>query len=173
MDSIPRSNELFWIETRAPGRLAILRRPASAASLQATIVDWLAAGIGTVVCLMEPSEMAELGLAAECDACGQAGLAFLAFPIRDFGVPTSVDEIAPALREIATAVRQGGSVGIHCQQSVGRSGLVTSCVLVALGFEPVEAFHVISKARGRPVPETTEQRRWIEAAKPALRALAL
>jgi hypothetical protein len=49
---------------------------------------------------------------------------------------------------------------------------VASCVLVALGFEPVEAFHVISKSRGTTVPETAEQRRWVEAAVPALRELA-
>ena len=164
---------VFWVETRMPGRLAIVRRPASGAALPSTVVSWLSAGIETVVCLMEPSELRGLGLEGEGDACRAAGIDFVACPIADFGVPGSTLSIAPVLRHIAATLRRGGTVGIHCQQSVGRSGLVASSLLVALGSEPVEAFHVVSKSRGRPVPETAEQRRWIEAATPALRALAL
>jgi protein-tyrosine phosphatase len=171
VNTLRQSNGLYWIETRTPGRLAILRRPRSAEALDDVVADWLGAGIDSVVCLLADDERRDLGLDREAAACREAGLAFIEFPIEDFGVPTSTARIVPVLQRIVTALRQGGSVGIHCNQSVGRSGLLASCVLVALGFEPVEAFHVISKSRGTTVPETSEQRRWIEAAKPALRAL--
>ncbi len=173
MDALRQSNGLFWIETRAPGRLAILRRPGSADALDDVVAEWLAAGIDAVVCLLEDGERRGLGLEREAEACREAGLTFIDLPIEDFGVPTSAARIMPVVQRIVAALRQGGSVGIHCNQSVGRSGLLSSCVLVALGFEPVEAFHVISKSRGTTVPETSEQRRWIEAAKPALRTLPL
>lgn len=162
---------MFWIETRTPGRLAILRRPRSDDALADVLVDWLAAGIDTVVSLLTDAEERDLGLGREAEACREAGLTFIEFPIEDFGVPTSAARITPVVQRIVAALRRGGSVGIHCNQSVGRSGLLASCVLVALDFEPVEAFHVISKSRGTSVPETTAQRRWVETARPALRAL--
>jgi protein-tyrosine phosphatase len=173
LDTLRQNSGLFWIETRSPGRLAILRRPQSGDALDDVIPEWLAAGIDTVICLLEHDELRGLGLEREGEACRKAGLAFIELPIADFGVPASTARIMPVVQRIIVTLRQGGSVGIHCNQSVGRSGLLTSCVLVALGFEPVEAFHVISKSRGTTVPETSEQRRWIEAARPALRALPL
>jgi protein-tyrosine phosphatase len=173
MDAIPHTAGIFWIATRTPGRLAILLRPASGPVLQATVEDWHSAGIETVVCLMEEGELRSLGIEREGDVCREAGLEFIALPIVDFGVPGSTAEIAPVLREIAVTLRRGSRVGIHCRQSVGRSGLLACSLLVALGFEPIEAFHTVSKSRGVSVPETSEQRRWIEAAKPALRALGL
>lgn len=173
MDTLRQRNGLFWIETRAPGRLAIVRRPGSADALDDVIAEWLAVGIDTVVCLLEDDERRGLGLEREAEACREAGLVFIELPIEDFGVPASTARIMPVLQRIVAALRQGGSVGIHCNQSVGRSGLLASCVLVALGFEPVEAFHVVSKSRGMTVPETSEQRRWIEAARSALRTFPL
>lgn len=173
MNAIAQSNGLYWVETRTPGRLAILRRPASAEAVDAAIADWLAAGMDMVVCLLDHDEVAQLGLEGEAEACGRAGLVFVHCPIEDLGVPASTARIVPVLQRIGDTLRRGGSVGIHCQQSIGRSGLMASCLLVAFGFEPVEAFHVISKSRGMPVPETQEQRRWIVASMPALRALAL
>jgi len=173
VDTLRQSNGLFWIETRAPGRLAILRRPQSADALDAVVAEWLVSGIDTVVCLLADDEVRDLGLEREAEACREAGLVFIGFPIEDFGVPVSAARIVPVLQRIVSALRRGGSVGIHCNQSIGRSGLLASCALVALGFEPVEAFHVISKSRGMAVPETAEQRRWVEGATPALRTLAL
>ena len=173
VDTLPYSADVFWIETRTPGRLAILRRPRSDDGLDDVIVEWLAAGIDTVVSLLTHAEARDLGLKREAEACRKAGITFVGFPIEDFGVPASAARIAPVVQRIVAALRQGGSVGIHCNQSIGRSGLLASCVLVALDFEPVEAFHVISKSRGTSVPETAEQRRWVETAVPALRALPL
>jgi len=164
---------VFWIETRTSGRLAILLRPASGAAVASTVVDWLSAGFDMVLCLMEAQEMQRLGLESEGEMCRRACIEFISFPIADFGVPVSSDKIAPMLREVATKLRAGASVGVHCYGSVGRSGLVSACLLVALGYEPVEACHVVSKARGVPVPETSEQRRWIEASVPALRGLGV
>lgn len=173
MDTLRQSNGLYWIETRTPGRLAILRRPQSPGAIDDVVAEWLSAGIDTVVCLLEDDERRDLGLDREAESCRQAGLVFIELPIEDFGVPASTARITPVLHRIVDALRRGGSVGIHCNQSVGRSGLLASCVLVALRFEPIEAFHVISKSRGTTVPETAEQRRWIEVAMPALRALPL
>src|SRR5579871_4453645 len=77
MDAIPHTAGIFWIATRTPGRLAILLRPASGPVLRATVEDWLSAGIETVVCLMEESELRSLGLEREGDTCREVGLEFI------------------------------------------------------------------------------------------------
>jgi len=56
----------------------------------------------------------------------------------------------------------GKSVTIHCRQSVGRSALLAATLLVEAGINPDEAFRRIEAARGCPVPDTPEQRAWVE-----------
>jgi protein-tyrosine phosphatase len=51
---------------------------------------------------------------------------------------------------------------VHCRQGIGRTGLIAACLLVAQGAAPDAAVHNLSAARGLPVPETAEQRRWID-----------
>ncbi|MGD0220914.1 MAG: hypothetical protein ABSF71_01145 [Terriglobia bacterium] len=62
---------------------------------------------------------------------------------------------------LASAIRAGRHVAVHCRQSVGRSGLVAAAVMVALGSPLDAALHDISIARGVTVPETQEQRDWL------------
>ena len=52
---------------------------------------------------------------------------------------------------------------VHCRQGIGRSGLLTACLLIASGATPEMAFQRISAVRGCPVPETMEQREWVHA----------
>jgi len=54
------------------------------------------------------------------------------------------------------------NAGVHCRQGIGRSGLVASGVLMSSGIKANEAMQIVSSARGISVPETPEQRRWIE-----------
>jgi len=60
------------------------------------------------------------------------------------------------------------SVLIHCRQGFGRAGLVASAVLRALGSDAEAAIRTVTAARGRPVPETPEQVRWVQAFAPAI-----
>src|SRR5262249_30239083 len=43
----------------------------------------------------------------------------------------------------------------------GRSSLVAACVLASCGERPEAALERIARARGRPVPDTAEQREWV------------
>jgi protein-tyrosine phosphatase len=51
---------------------------------------------------------------------------------------------------------------LHCRAGIGRSGLVAACLLVMKGVSPEEAVKKVSAARGVSVPETKEQRNWID-----------
>src|SRR5216110_2660475 len=60
-------------------------------------------------------------------------------------------------------VRQGKSVAIHCRAGIGRSSMLCACLLVRQGFSAESAFQKIQIARGCAVPDTTEQRNWVES----------
>ena len=47
-------------------------------------------------------------------------------------------------------------------KGVGRSGLMAACLLVTRGQEPGSAVMELERARGTAVPETAEQRAWID-----------
>ncbi len=51
---------------------------------------------------------------------------------------------------------------MHCRQGIGRSGLVAARLLAKKGTSPGAAIEMVSAARGLAVPETAEQREWID-----------
>jgi protein-tyrosine phosphatase len=70
---------------------------------------------------------------------------------------------------ISDALENGKNVAVHCRQGIGRSGLFAAGVLAGSLLDPEQAFEIVSSARGLPVPETPEQRSWIQrlSAKPS------
>jgi protein-tyrosine phosphatase len=50
---------------------------------------------------------------------------------------------------------------VHCRQGIGRAALIAASVLAENGESPDAAFARIQQARGRPVPDTEEQRNWV------------
>jgi len=86
---------------------------------------------------------------------------FISLPIPDRQVPGSETELAAVLERIDARLSAGKNVLVHCRQGVGRAGLVTVCLLVRKGLDPSAAVEIVSAARGA-VPETREQRQWID-----------
>jgi len=66
------------------------------------------------------------------------------------------------LDEINGDLASGKNAVVHCRQGVGRSGLMAACLLVARGKEPGAAVVELDRAREITVPETAEQRSWID-----------
>lgn len=151
---------IFWIECEGPGRLAILSRPA-ADWMPDEVSAWRLAGVDTVVSLLEPDEVAELGLGTQPQSCRAEGVAFLSFPVSDRGVPESSSEALQLAERLAAEIRGGGTVGVRCRAGIGRSAVVAACVLAGLGVPTDAAFELIEAARGVAVPDTPEQREWV------------
>jgi protein-tyrosine phosphatase len=86
----------------------------------------------------------------------------VSFPILDRQTPESEDELAQTLAKVEAELAVGRNVVLHCRQGIGRTGLVAACLLLTKGLDPETAVNRISAARGIPVPETQEQRRWID-----------
>ena len=62
---------------------------------------------------------------------------------------------------LAGLVADGKTVAVHCRQGIGRSAVIAAGVLIALGADAESAVRAVADARGCPVPETPDQRRWI------------
>jgi protein-tyrosine phosphatase len=151
---------MFWIECPGPGRLAILSRPVPE-QLPDEIAAWRAAGVTTVASLLEPEEQRALGLHGEAALCRAHRIELASFPIPDAGVPASLADGVALARRLAQVVEAGGTVGMHCRASIGRSGMIAASVLMALGRSEDQALKAVAAGRGLRVPETPEQRAWI------------
>jgi protein-tyrosine phosphatase len=153
--------EPFWIPGPWPGKLAIIPRPRGGDWLADEARAWRDAGIDAVVSLLTPDEADDLGLAAERAESEAHGLRFVSFPVADRGVPSARGEFASLLTDLGRHLDAGRTVAVHCRQGIGRSALVAIGLLVWSGMDPVRAIELVGTARGRPVPETPDQVRWI------------
>lgn len=159
--------KLFWLAGPWKGKVALAARPRGGDWLEEDIADWKRAGIQSILSLLTPDENQELGLREEGREVQRQGLEFSSFPIPDLQVPRSESKLGEVLDNVAGNLSSGKNVLIHCRQGIGRTGLVAACLLVKSGMSPGAAVEAASAARGTAVPETSEQRDWIERYAPA------
>ena len=65
-------------------------------------------------------------------------------------------------RRAGGLLSEGRCVGIHCRQGIGRSSLLAATLLVLTGMDFEEAWRRVEAARGCPVPDTAEQKAWVD-----------
>ena len=164
--------DLYWIPGSWHGRLAIATRPRGRDWLGDEMRGWRDAGVNVIVSLLEEQEAVQLGLSEEAVAAAAEGIRFMSFPIPDRGVPASGPAASSLIAAVLDSVNAGENVAIHCRQSVGRSGMIAAAVLASSGMNPDEAIRTVSSARELTVPETVEQRSWVERLRPLRPVLA-
>ena len=158
--------EIYWIETRGPGRLAVMPRPRGGASLDAEIRALKGDGVDILVSLLTPEEEDYLELTAEGETATRHGIRFVSHPIYDRGIPADPRSTWALARELATLYAEGKTIAAHCRMGIGRSPLILASILVHGGARPDEAWIAIGSARGCPVPDTRDQRDWLERQAP-------
>ena len=154
--------ELYWLDGAWPGKLAVGPRPRGGDWLKDDIGKWKRAGINSVLSLLTPEEESDLDLRGEAREVKTLGMDFRSFPIPDRQIPRSEAQWAEVLEKVDRDLSTGKNVLVHCLQGIGRSGLVAACLLVKKGMSPGAAVESVAAARGIPVPETAEQRDWID-----------
>lgn len=118
-------------------------------------------GITKVLSLLEPTEAENLQLGAESYYCNQEGLAFENFPIRDHDV-TTAEALRPVAKRLLNEITEGEKLVVHCFAGIGRTGIVTSAILIEHGFSAIDAMNLITEKRQFKVPETQEQVEFVE-----------
>lgn len=154
--------ELHWVEGPWPGKLAVAARPRGGEWLEDEIRSWQRSGVNAVFSLLTVEEERDLDISREAAETRAHGMKYLSYPILDRQVPDSESNFATALEKLEGELAAGKNVIIHCRQGIGRTGLVAACLLLRKGIDPETAVRLLSAARGLPVPETPEQRHWID-----------
>jgi len=154
--------ELYWLDESWPGKLAVGPRPRGGEWLKDDVAAWKRAHINAVLSLLTPDEEREMDLREEAGAVRAQGIDFTSFPIRDRQIPSSETKWSEVLEKLARDLTSGKNLLVHCRQGIGRSGLAAACLLVKRGMSPGAAVEVVSAARGVTIPETAEQRDWID-----------
>jgi protein-tyrosine phosphatase len=155
-------SNLYWVDEFRPGKLALAARPRGGDWLPDEIANWKRSGINAVVSLLTSEEERDLQLKDENREIRSQGMEFLSFPIPDREVPASETNLTQLLESVDQKLSAGKNLLLHCRQGVGRTGLVAACLLVKRGISPGAAVDKVSYVRGVPVPETAEQREWID-----------
>lgn len=154
--------ELYWVECPAPGKLAVSARPRGGLWLDDDLAALKAAGIDTLVCMMVEGELKELQLQDERELALAAGLSFAWLPVPDLSTPPGDAVILPMLFALRDELLAGRTVAAHCRMGVGRSPMCVASLLVLLGVPAHVAWARITAVRGRDVPDTAAQGRWVE-----------
>jgi protein-tyrosine phosphatase len=131
--------------------------------LEDEINHWREQRVDVVVSLLVPDEVQEFNLEQERKYCEQTGISFRSLHIVDREVPSSIEDARRLVRKVALDLGVGKSVVVHCRQGIGRSGLIAIAALMQAGQKLDDSIALVSRARGREVPETPEQLAWLRA----------
>ena len=123
---------------------------------------WANAGLDVIVSMLDAEETQAFDLKREAEFCEANGIEFIAFPVTDRSIPNSNQALYNLTEKLKTSLLKGKNIGIHCRQSIGRAPLLAAILMTSFGIEPSEAFRQLSLVRGVEVPETVEQKEWVE-----------
>ena len=153
---------VYWLDSPTKGRIGTMPRPRGNEWLETEMQAFQREGVDVILSLLTYPEQVELGLTHEADLCQQYGIDYLSFPIKDFHVPESKANTGQFVRELAALLDEGKHLAIHCRAGIGRSSLIAASTLTTYGMSADEAFAMISERRGVNVPDTQEQREWVD-----------
>jgi protein-tyrosine phosphatase len=154
--------DIYWLDTSARGRLGIMARPRGDDWLEDEICFLESSGVNVLVSLLTEAEQLELGLLDEGMYCAQHQITYIPFPIQDRHTPPLAHATAVVLQQLAHALNDGETIVIHCRAGIGRASVMAASILAVNGLRVDAAFTAIATARGCPVPDTPEQRAWVE-----------
>lgn len=159
--NIPLSLRVYWVHSVQPN-LAIMPCPEGGAQLESEIEALQLSGVDVLVSLLVPEEEPRLQVETEAILCQQKGLRFISFPIPDFDIPTSFQDVDQLVVQLQAELLAGRKVVIHCRGGIGRSGMVAACLLIKQGISVSDSLTALRTARRCAVPATRAQANWIE-----------
>jgi len=153
--SIPRFR-LLPIPSSALGKIYLHSMPGRHESWADFVEAATAAQISDIVCLTPVYEITKKSPAYEEALREKFPYKIHCFPIPDFDVPDDESEFFLFIGSVANVVRAGRHILIHCGAGIGRTGMVASCLLLALGCSVEEVRDAVTSAGSDPA-ETADQ----------------
>ncbi len=130
-----------------PGRLLLHSMPGRREALETVWNQVSKDAVRVIVCLAASHEVREKSPAyARAIESGTVPCQVLAFEIPDYGVPKDRGEFWQLALDVATRLRSGEAVLMHCNAGIGRTGTVAAAVLLALGETVSSAQQAVSEA---------------------------
>ena len=163
--------DVYWIAHTSAlananeAKLGTMPRPRGNDWLEDELRHLKRSGADVLVSALTQPEAIELELTEERALAESLGMQFVSIPIMDRGVPgpTSANAFVRDIHHLSALLRDGKTIVAHCRQGIGRASLIAVAILVNLGTPIEDAWKQVEDARGRPVPDTLEQKQWIEA----------
>lgn len=136
--------------TGAPGKHQPTRRDLWARDLDVDIRQLRHPhGCEMLVTLNEPQELDRWSISHLPTVCAQHCIEHRQFPIREAATPDLTPSTLAFITDLATTLRHGTTVVIHCGGGLGRAGTIAACLLLHTGWTPQDAVgHVRRRRRG-------------------------
>jgi len=134
-----------------PGTLWLASMPGRFESWSSFHAEAGRVGLSQIVCLTPLAELSELSPQYHAAvAGGKLPYRWRQVPMRNFGLPEDAAGFRRDVQAVATALRQGDAVLLHCAAGLGRTGTAAACVLKALGLPAAEALQQVRAAGSNP-----------------------
>ena len=142
-----------------PARGRLFAGPRPEPPFAAALATLGEAGITTVACLLEPTEVPRPLEAAYA----RAPLQLLRFPVPDFDVPANTAAFRNFLLDLLRRLGDGESIYLHCRAGLGRTGTALACLLVLAGESARDAVTLVRTSYQPGAVETSRQQRFVES----------
>jgi protein-tyrosine phosphatase len=154
--------DAYWIGEPRETRLAIVPRPRGLDWLEEDLLRLRRAGVDVLVSMLTHEEELELGLEREAQVAERVGLGFCSYPIPDRSTPSDLAAFQHFVHDLSATTSAGEFIGVHCRGCIGRATILSAALLIQNGWSADRALIAIESARGCSVPDTPEQRSWIQ-----------
>ncbi len=120
-------------------------------------------GFRTVISLLSETELKHHGAGEIRKKLNEAGINWYQFPIADFDIPTAEvkQTLECSIPKLLSELESRHDLLIHCAGGLGRTGMMSAVLLVAMGKKPEEAIAIVRKARPGSI-ETPEQEAFVK-----------
>lgn len=153
--------DFYELPNFRPGKISIIGRPRGGDWLENEIKSLSLAGVNSLVSLLTPPEIGELGLQEEAKLCEKWGIEFIALPIADRSVPPNNKLFEEVVNKLLEQTAAGKFCVLHCRMSIGRSAVLATALLIKKGYALENVLEIVAQARGCSVPDTPEQVAWL------------
>jgi len=153
---------IYWINELEKGNLGMMARPKGNDWLENEVITLKRFEVDTVISLLEKSETLELEIEREKELYEKWEIEFINYPIKDRSVPKDLKSFQQLILMIDEKLKQDKKLVIHCRMGIGRTSVLAAGVLIRNGFNSDEVFGFLSGKRTLKVPDTEEQKAWIQ-----------